>query len=319
MEELGDDIRAKGLLQPIVLWRDADGGYLLLDGRNRLDAMEKVGLKVVKNPKATDVMRVFADVSMTIIEPPADPYDYVISANVRRRHLTMEQKRDLIVRLLKCRPDKSDRQIAKQVGASPTTVGSTRKELENAGGVSKLDTRTDAQGRQQAAHKPRPTKPPVAPSIDTPSPGPPSDVPIYAVLTTSKPEVITRIMGAADVKYPPPLPPPYKPEPSSRLDPAILRLRAIQRQVEAEQLPLDLLQSDDRRQRLTDIWTEVTARLSEAVTLVEAERDEQHAAEQAAATETPPQNGDVASSGIVPNVEPSTKLRLFSAQTTSLS
>jgi hypothetical protein len=158
IKELGDDIRARGLLHPIVLWRDADG-YSLLDGRNRLDAMEAADIEV---PAGVEAM--LAEMSVTIREAPTDPYDYVISANVRRRHLTAEQKRDLIAELLKRRPDKSDRQIGKQVGASPSTVGDERKKQEESGLLSKLDRRIDARGRQRPAHNPRPVKTPPAPS-----------------------------------------------------------------------------------------------------------------------------------------------------------
>jgi hypothetical protein len=47
-----------------------------------------------------------------------DPYAFVISANIRRRHLTAEQKRDLIAKVLKAQPRKSNRQIAKATGTS---------------------------------------------------------------------------------------------------------------------------------------------------------------------------------------------------------
>jgi hypothetical protein len=50
-------------------------------------------------------------------------------------------------------PEKSNRQIAKDVNASPTTVGKKRAAMEAAGDVSKLDTRTDSKGRQQPASK----------------------------------------------------------------------------------------------------------------------------------------------------------------------
>jgi hypothetical protein len=82
------------------------------------------------------------------------PTAYVISANIHRRHLTAEQKRDLIAKLLKAQPEKSDRQIADTVKASPTTVGTVRAKMEAAGDVSKLDTRRDRKGRQQPASKP---------------------------------------------------------------------------------------------------------------------------------------------------------------------
>jgi ATP-dependent DNA ligase len=82
-----------------------------------------------------------------------DPTAYVVSANLYRRHLSRELKRELIEKLLKAQPEKSDRQIAATVKASPTTVGTVRAELEKAGDVSKLDTRTDTAGRQQPAAK----------------------------------------------------------------------------------------------------------------------------------------------------------------------
>jgi hypothetical protein len=83
-----------------------------------------------------------------------DPVAFVISANLKRRHLSAEQKRELIGKLLKADPSKSDRQIAETAKASPTTVGTVRREMEARGVVSNLDTRTDARGVEQSAHKP---------------------------------------------------------------------------------------------------------------------------------------------------------------------
>ncbi len=99
-----------------------------------------------------------------------DPYAYVLSANVHRRHLTGEQKRELIAKLLKAQPEKSDRQIAETVKASPTTVGTVRAKMESAGDVSKLGTRQDTKGRQQPANKPKP------PSVPAAKPSPRDDI-----------------------------------------------------------------------------------------------------------------------------------------------
>jgi hypothetical protein len=85
--------------------------------------------------------------------PNIDPFSYVVSVNVRRRHLTSEQKRDIVAALLKAHPERSDRETAKLAKVSPTTVGVIRGELEEAGAVSKLDTRTGADGVQQPARK----------------------------------------------------------------------------------------------------------------------------------------------------------------------
>src|SRR5262249_15718640 len=83
---------------------------------------------------------------------------FVISANIHRRHLTGEQKRDLIGKLIKAQPQKPDLQIAKTVKVSPTTVGTVRREMEAKGDVSNLETRTDTRGRNQPSSKPRKAK-----------------------------------------------------------------------------------------------------------------------------------------------------------------
>jgi ParB-like chromosome segregation protein Spo0J len=175
LKALGEDIRKNGLQQAIIILSQRNGEELLLDGRNRLDAMERAGIKFnLKRRKngrlnldilgeGEDVPFSLFDLAYTIHEGDVDhsdvdhsgvdPYAYVISANIHRRHLTADQKRDLIAKLVKASPKKSDRQIAETIKASPSTVGKVRKELEQTGDVSKLDRRTDSKGRQQAAHK----------------------------------------------------------------------------------------------------------------------------------------------------------------------
>src|SRR5262249_48600179 len=83
-----------------------------------------------------------------------------LSLNVHRRHLTGEQKRELIAQQLKATPEKSDRQIAEIVKASPTFVGKVRAEKEATGDVSTVDTRTDTKGRKQPAKKAKKVKQP---------------------------------------------------------------------------------------------------------------------------------------------------------------
>src|SRR5262245_35945007 len=148
LDELAADIEKHGLRQAIDFQGDQ-----LLDGRNRLAAIYRI-----KDETRRNNLLGFVASTKRVMQVP-DPIAYVISANVRRRHLTREQKHDLIEKLLKAVPEKSDRQIAAIVKASPSTVGTVRTELEKAGDVSKLDTRTDSVGRQQPALKPR-RKPP---------------------------------------------------------------------------------------------------------------------------------------------------------------
>jgi hypothetical protein len=125
------DIKAHGPVEPIVMHEG-----MILDGRNRYRACLDAGVQPTFTSFRGD-----------------DPAAYVISANIHRRHLNAEQKRNLIAKLLKAEPTKSDRQIAQVAKVSPTTVGTVRSEMEAKGDVSKLDTRRDVKGRRQPASK----------------------------------------------------------------------------------------------------------------------------------------------------------------------
>jgi len=133
---LAADILKNGQVEPIVV---LDGQ--ILDGRNRFMACQLADVE----PKT---------IEFDFNRYNRNPGEFVLSMNIHRRHLTPEQKRELIAKLLKADPRKSDRQIAKQTGSSPSTVSTVRKEKEEIGDVSKLDTRKDARGREQPSTKP---------------------------------------------------------------------------------------------------------------------------------------------------------------------
>jgi hypothetical protein len=177
LETLGGDIAAHGLRIPIIIYRE-DGAAepQLLDGRNRLDAMEKAGMPIVVDgkiawrPGSFEWREVRGDAGV-------DPYAYVLSANIHRRHLTNEQKRNLIAKLLKLFPERSDLAIAKMSAVSDKTVASVRADLVARSEIRTSTTRTDNKGRQQRAHKPKPTaspgsQPPPSPRAPRPSTGP---------------------------------------------------------------------------------------------------------------------------------------------------
>lgn len=151
LKELGEDIMKNGLIVGIVLWQATkDDPWYLIDGRNRLDARELVGLPVLD--ELGRWLRTDLDFTCTRL-CGADPYDYVLSANLHRRQLSREQKRGLIGELLKARPDKSDRQIAREIGADGKTVADVRRDFEGRAEIPHAATRLDSKGRQQPAKK----------------------------------------------------------------------------------------------------------------------------------------------------------------------
>lgn len=79
LKELAEDIKARGLLQPIVL--DAEGR--VLDGRNRLAACELAGIEPTFATFDGD-----------------DPDGYALSVNIARRHLTKGQQAMVVARAL---------------------------------------------------------------------------------------------------------------------------------------------------------------------------------------------------------------------------
>ena len=95
-EELADtaaDIKINGLEIPIVV-RPVDGDPEVLDGRNRLEALELAGV-ALREPDVKEV-------ELNDDEARA----FIISANIRRRHLTPGEVADLLVKLAKIEVEK---------------------------------------------------------------------------------------------------------------------------------------------------------------------------------------------------------------------
>jgi hypothetical protein len=82
-----------------------------------------------------------------------DPYALVLSANIHRRHLTPELKRELIANVLKAKPEQSDRVIAKQLNDDHKKVGRVRKKLETTGSLPQLEKTKGADGKERAAKR----------------------------------------------------------------------------------------------------------------------------------------------------------------------
>jgi len=145
------DIKANGLRQPIII----DEG-MILDGRNRyraLKALNDPGIDkrtIQQVQKGTLVHHYFRTLTQLSVDNPAA---YVISANIHRRHLTAEQKREVIAKLIAAQPEKSNRQIAKQAKVDHKIVAAVRQGKEGRGEFPHVETRTDTKGRKQPAKK----------------------------------------------------------------------------------------------------------------------------------------------------------------------
>jgi hypothetical protein len=123
------DIKEHGLCQPVVT---LDG--LVLDGRNRLLACLKA-----------DIAPRFVNGDDWITDPAA----YVISINIRRRHLTSKQREELFIKIIALAPEKSDRQIAASIGVDHKTVGAARAKGEELGSVPQLKKTVGKDGKSR--------------------------------------------------------------------------------------------------------------------------------------------------------------------------
>jgi hypothetical protein len=189
LAELAADIKAHGMHEPIVLWRDnteeangAEGPFplYLLDGRNRLAALKLLG---VDNPRQARFGDLGIDTVVTLKavkevshlrfgggklkskwETDCDPVAFHQSMNVYRRHLTPEQRRELIAARLKENPARPNRQIGRILKVDHKTVAAVRRKEEDVGNIPHVDKVVDTKGRKQPTRKATAkTKPAVKP------------------------------------------------------------------------------------------------------------------------------------------------------------
>jgi hypothetical protein len=94
--------------------------------------------------------------SINVIEMREDkcgisPYDYVISVNIHRRHLSVAEKRELVAKLLKAAPAKSNRAIAEAVKVDHKTVAAVRTEKVATGEIPQLTKTVGKDGKTRKA------------------------------------------------------------------------------------------------------------------------------------------------------------------------
>jgi len=140
--ELKHSVEKHGLLTPLSTFVDKSGEHWLLDGVSRLQVLVELDRPVL------DADGRWAVPTLPYREDEgADPYEIALSLNVMRRHLTSEQKRDVIRALREERPDLSDRAIGRMAGVSPHTVADERRAQESNG------TSTAEHGDEAAAER----------------------------------------------------------------------------------------------------------------------------------------------------------------------
>jgi hypothetical protein len=116
LKALGEDIKKNGLVGKIKII-DSDG-WVLVDGRNRIYAMELVGIRFDDLSSNAVDDGYFDQVFIKDEEVAA----YVISANICRRHLTDEQKRELIGCSKPTRPSQVGRSPSRSTQAPPRSA-----------------------------------------------------------------------------------------------------------------------------------------------------------------------------------------------------
>jgi len=130
-EALKEDIAERGVMIPIKF--DEDGN--VLDGHHRLKICAELGIE--DYPKI-----VRSGMSET------EKWTHARKLNMARRHLTREQRREMIRAQIKDTPGLSDRQIAKMLGVSHSTVGIIRRELIESGQVDESTTSLGSDGKE---------------------------------------------------------------------------------------------------------------------------------------------------------------------------
>jgi hypothetical protein len=120
-ERLRDSIAEAGGLWP-GHEVEVDENGVILDGYTRERACAELGLPCPRRVR-------------TDLKSEDEKYDYIVKVNMARRHLTIEQKREITREYLRRFPERSDRAVAESVGLDHKTVGKQRDALEGSGEI----------------------------------------------------------------------------------------------------------------------------------------------------------------------------------------
>jgi hypothetical protein len=165
---LGEDIRKHGLQNLITLWVPADyhpvcgakdfAQVYLLDGRNRLDACEAVGLAVIEDGQLAEFVRYEYRFEQGDYRR-SDPYEFVISANLHRRHLTAEHRQKLCEDYIRLHASQSDRAIAADLKVSQPTISADRKRIAATDKDLSVEPRKGRDGKTRRAPRTKAARP----------------------------------------------------------------------------------------------------------------------------------------------------------------
>jgi ParB-like chromosome segregation protein Spo0J len=184
-EALVEDVKQYGVTETIKLVHDG-ARYIVIDGRNRLDALQELEMDVWRNiadggnpdPEHFDVLN-------EMLPTDEDVRTYVNSLNVHRRHMhmTAEARREWVARVLRHNPETSNRTVAEMTHAAEKTVKAARAEMESSGAIPEVKT---TKGKDGKVRKTKPAK-----STEVPKPK-------LSPQETAKPSLMTLWAAATD-------------------------------------------------------------------------------------------------------------------------
>jgi hypothetical protein len=135
-EELKRDIAARGVQVAVEITEDGE----ILDGHQRTRACNE--LKIKNYPR-----RIVSGLD------EVGKRHHAIRANCLRRHLTREQRRDLITAELRRDPRQSNPFLASLMGVDPKTIDAVRRDLVSVREIPELGRFPGSDGKSYPAHK----------------------------------------------------------------------------------------------------------------------------------------------------------------------
>jgi hypothetical protein len=168
--------------------------YFVLDGRNRLEALTRLGVRLPSpaNPREfIKLPRGLEDIAFVVANDDCsapqvhDPAEFVIGANIRRRHLSKEERAELIVKTIAAGRVKINRAtVARSFNPTSGKKGGSTKDAVLAQAVTEaqkhgISKRTVQNARAKIQGKtPAPRKP--SPATTTSAAPAPSPAPVFS-------------------------------------------------------------------------------------------------------------------------------------------